>query len=71
MITTIRRIVATAAAIAAVAVAGAGQALAADATGRDYADHVRACRDSMGFSGTHNPGVMHQGYSGWDPSHTC
>lgn len=41
-------------------------------TGVDYADHVRACQQEMGFSGTHNPGVMHQGFSGWDSTtHTC
>jgi hypothetical protein len=46
-------------------------AFAVDGTGRDYAEHVRMCQQEMGFSGTHNPGVMHQGFSGWDPAHTC
>ena len=23
----------------------------------------------MGFNGTHNPGVMHQGFAGWDAHH--
>lgn len=41
------------------------------AEGRDFAEHVRACQQDMGFTGAHNPGVMHQGLSGWDPSHTC
>jgi hypothetical protein len=36
----------------------------------DYGQHVRTCTQSMGFDGTHNPG-MHQGTSGWDPSHEC
>lgn len=26
---------------------------------------------AWGFSGTHNPGVMHHGISGWDPTHVC
>jgi hypothetical protein len=41
------------------------------ASGRDFSEHVRGCQQEMGFSGTHNPGVMHQGFSGWDPEHTC
>lgn len=68
---TIRRMVTIAAAGTVLAIAGAGQALAVEGSGRDYADHVRMCQQHMGFSGTHNPGVMHQGYSGWDPNHTC
>lgn len=48
---------------------GAASGNAAD--GQLYAQHVRDCQASMGFTGTHNPGVMHQGYSGWDPDHTC
>ena len=42
-----------------------------DADGQQYSQHVRDCQLTMGFTGTHNPGVMHQGYSGWDPDHTC
>lgn len=30
-----------------------------------YADHVVHCAQADGFTGTHNPGVHHQGYSGW------
>lgn len=45
-------------------------AQAAPATSASYGQHVAACAQTMGFSGTHNPG-MHQGKSGWDPSHTC
>lgn len=41
------------------------------AEGQGFSEHVRACQWDMGFTGTHNPGVMHQGFSGWDPSHTC
>ena len=33
--------------------------------GAPYGQHVRQCAQTMGFSGTHNPG-MHQGYAGWD-----
>lgn len=40
-------------------------------TGTSFSQHVRACSQGMGFDGTHNPGVMHRGYSGWDPSHVC
>lgn len=43
----------------------AGAAVAA------FSEHVRTCQQEMGFTGAHNPGVMHQGFSGWDPSHTC
>ena len=41
------------------------------ASGRDFSHHVRHCQQEMGFSGLHNPGVMHQGFSGWDPEHMC
>ncbi len=43
----------------------------ATSAGQEFSEHVRACQQAMGFSGTHNPGVMHQGFSGWDPSHSC
>ena len=36
----------------------------------DYGQHVRTCAQTMGFDGTHNPG-MHQGKSGWDAGHQC
>ena len=36
----------------------------------DFGQHVRHCAQHMGFSGDHNPG-MHQGKSGWDPTHAC
>lgn len=69
--TTARRLATMTAATLIMVVVSAGSAFAADGAGRDYAEHVRMCQQSMGFSGTHNPGVMHQGYSGWDPDHTC
>lgn len=31
----------------------------------EYAEHVVHCAQEMGMSGTHNPGVHHQGFSGW------
>ena len=49
----------------------AGAATADTSTGSAFSDHVRTCQQEMGFTGTHNPGVMHQGLSGWDPSHAC
>lgn len=52
---------------AAPSIAASGNA----ADGQLYSQHVRDCQASMGFTGDHNPGVMHQGYSGWDPNHTC
>ena len=47
----------------AVAYAGTG-------TGQEFGQHVRTCAQTMGFSGTHNPG-MHQGFAGWNPAETC
>ncbi|GAB4099938.1 hypothetical protein [Sinomonas halotolerans] len=47
----------------------AGPAVAADPNA-DFAQHVRMCVETMGFDGTHNPG-MHEGKSGWDPLHIC
>jgi hypothetical protein len=69
--TTVRRLATMTAAGVILVIASGGLAHAADGTGPDYAEHVRMCQQAMGFSGTHNPGVMHQGYSGWDPDHTC
>ena len=69
--TSARRLATTTAAALIVVALSAGSASAADGGGRDYAEHLRMCQQSMGFSGTHNPGVMHQGRSGWDPDHTC
>jgi hypothetical protein len=43
----------------------------AGATGRDFGEQVVTCARDMGFNGQHNPGVMHRGYAGWDPSHSC
>lgn len=56
-------------ALAGAALLMAGPAQAANANA-DYGQHVRTCAQTMGFDGTHNPG-MRQGKSGWDPDHTC
>ena len=69
--TMVRRLAAMSAAGMIVVVVSAGSAFGADGTGRDYAEHVRMCQQAMGFSGTHNPGVMHHGYSGWHAHHAC
>lgn len=68
--TIVRRLAIMAASGAILVLTGTGTASAAVVEGRDYANHVRACQQEMGFSGTHNPG-MHHGNSGWDPTHTC
>lgn len=57
-----------------VVLAGTGPLVASPAqaadSNADFGQHVRACAQTMGFDAMHNPG-MHQGKSGWDPSHTC
>ena len=40
------------------------------AAGSEFGHHVQSCARSMGFDGTHNPG-MHHGFAGWDPTHVC
>lgn len=57
-------------ALAGSAVMSAGSAQAVDSNA-DYGQHVRMCAQDMGFDGSHNPGVHHQGKSGWEPGHTC
>lgn len=57
------------AATAALALASPAVSTAAG-SGADFGQHVRDCAQSMGFDGTHNPG-MHHGFAGWDPSHMC
>ena len=69
-----RRMLTTLAGLAlagAVVLSGGLTGAASAASGSAFSEHVRACQQEMGFSGTHNPGVMHHGFSGWDPSHTC
>ena len=64
-----RKLVA-AGAVTAVLVLTPAIASAGTGTGREFGQHVVTCAQTMGFDGTHNPG-MHQGFAGWDPSHTC
>jgi len=41
-------------------------ATGANGAGRDFGKHHAAHAQEMGgFTGTENPGVMHQGFSGW------
>ncbi len=37
--------------------------------GREFGQHVVACNDH--FSGEHNPGVHHRGFSGWPMHDDC
>lgn len=62
----IAALVAAAAALLAVTAVPAG---AGEPGGRHFAEHVRMHASETGFSGTHNPGVMHQGFAGWDAHH--
>lgn len=40
---------------------------ASAATGAEYGDQVsQHVTTQTGFTGDHNPGVHHQGFSGWD-----
>jgi len=41
-------------------------AIGARGAGRDYRQHHAAmAQETGGFTGDHNPGVVHQGFSGW------
>jgi hypothetical protein len=40
-------------------------ALADTASAGTFGQHVSVCAQTMGFSGSHNPG-MHHGVTGWD-----
>ncbi len=60
-----RKLIATIAAAAALLlVPAAAFAAAPDTT---FGSHVSEAAQTHGFSGTHNPGVHHQGASGWMP----
>lgn len=67
--TLLTRSVAVGALVGALGLVGATSVAAA--TGSDFAEHVRTCEAAMGFSGEHNPGVMHQGFSSWSEMHGC
>jgi hypothetical protein len=59
-----KRLLLTGSLVAALSV-GASVTAADASTGRDYGHHVAACAQTMGFIGSHNPG-MHHGIAGWD-----
>lgn len=59
----------SAVALAAVLTVASGAA-AQTASAGEFGQHVRACAQTMGFSGGHNPG-MHHGFHGWEPNHAC
>ena len=57
-------------AVLALAVAAPAFATGAGGTGRDFGAHHSAEASAMGgFTGTMNPGVDHQGFSGWMMHH--
>lgn len=60
----IRRALITAAATLAVVLLAPSTAEAAPDS-NSFGQHVRTCAQTMGFSGTHNPG-MHHGAAGWN-----
>lgn len=54
------------AAVLALAVAAPAFATGAGGAGRDYGQHHATHAQEMGgFTAAENPGVMHQGFSGW------
>ena len=55
-----------ASAVLTLATGSATPAAAAD----EFGKHVSVCAQEVGLSADHNPGV-HQGFKGWDPTHTC
>jgi len=67
-----RRLTAAALLIASFGVIGSALPAAAQdgsGSGREFGEHVVACNDH--FSGEHNPGVHHRGFSGWQMDHDC
>jgi len=62
----VRILLATALAAGTAVLSAGGASAAAPEPGPAFGQHVSQCAKTMGFSGTHNPGVMHQGKSGWD-----
>lgn len=67
----VKRFVAIATTAAAVSLLATMPAQAAPGGQSEYGQHVRMCAQMMGFDGQMNPGVHHQGRSGWDPAHSC
>ena len=68
MTTTLPRFLGTA--LLAVGLSLAVTPSASAGTGAEFGHHVQSCAQTMGFDGTHDPG-MHTGYAGWDPTHVC
>lgn len=58
------------AAVAVATVALAVPASEAAADGRDFGQHVVHCAQTVGFDGSHNPG-MHRGFKGFAGDHMC
>jgi len=64
--TSTRRIALASMLVGAALLAAAPSAAQAEvATDGGFGQHVRMCAQTVGFTGTHNPG-MHQGNAGWD-----
>ena len=53
-------------AVLTVALGSAAPAIAAG----DFGEHVSSCAQTTGLNADHNPG-MHDGFHGWDPTHSC
>lgn len=49
---------------------GLTPAIGSSGTGQEFGQHVSTCAQTMGFNGTHNPG-MHDGFAGWNPAESC
>jgi hypothetical protein len=57
-------------AVATAVLAAPATAAAETDSGQGFGQHVLTCAQTMGFDGTHNPG-MHQGFASWDGMHEC
>jgi len=57
------RLIVTITLVAGLLVLSAAPALAEPSS--NFGSHVSVCAQTMGFSGSHNPG-MHRGAAGWD-----
>jgi len=60
----VRILLPTALAVGAVLLSAGAASAAAPTPGPSFGQHVSDCARTMGFSGTHNPGVMLQGAPG-------
>ena len=66
----VRILVATAMAAGTVLLSASAASAATPNPGPAFGQHVSDCAKTMGFSGTHNPSVMHGGMSGMDMAMT-